>query len=210
MAITNWRFIDTPELCAKENMEFDKSLLELGEPTFRLYTWKKNSFTLGRSQKEDNIEKFGSDWARRETGGGLLLHGCDVSYSIIIPTKLLDNKSVKESYEYLCSFLLNFYKKLGLHVKYAKDINVELSKSFFCQKGFEPYDMIIKNKKIGGNAQRRTKTTILQHGSIPLKKDSREYAGYSLEEFGMNISQKESKELLKKSFEKSFGVKFEK
>ncbi len=201
---TSWRFIDTPVLCAKENMEFDKSLLELGEPTFRLYTWKLNSFTLGRSQKQENVEKFGDDWARRETGGGLLLHGYDVSYSITVPTKLLGNKSVKESYEYLCSFLLHFYKKLGLHVEYAKDINLELSKSFFCQEGFEPYDMMYDGKKIGGNAQRRTKTTILQHGSIPLKKDIREYAGYSLEEFGVNLSPQKAKDLLRQSFVELF------
>ncbi len=200
MAITNWRFIDTPKLCAKENMKFDKSLLEQGEPSFRLYTWKENSFTLGRSQKQENIEKFGDDWARRETGGGLLLHGCDVSYSITLPIELLENKSVKKSYEYLCSFLLHFYKQLGLHVEYAKDINIELSKSFFCQKGFEPYDMICNGKKIGGNAQRRTRTTILQHGSIPLKKDTREYAGYSLEEFGVDLSPQRAKDLLRQSF----------
>lgn len=204
MAITNWRFIDTPELCAKDNMEFDKSLLELGEPTFRLYTWKANSFTLGRSQKQENIKQFGDDWARRETGGGLLLHGCDVSYSITIPTKLLGSRSVKESYEYLCSFLLHFYKNLGLQVKYAKDIDLELSKSFFCQSGFEPYDMIIKGKKIGGNAQRRTKDTILQHGSIPLKKDNREYAGYSLEDFGVDLSPQKVKDLLRQSFVELF------
>jgi len=36
-----------------------------------------------------------------------------------------------------------------------------------------------QNKKLGGNAQKRTKKSILQHGSIPLKKDSREHAGYS-------------------------------
>ncbi|MDA7847873.1 lipoate--protein ligase family protein [Sulfurospirillum sp.] len=185
-------------------MEFDKSLLELGEPTLRLYTWKANSFTLGRSQKEENIEQFGDDWARRETGGGLLLHGCDVSYSITVPTKLLGSRSVKESYEYLCSFLLHFYKNLGLHVEYAKDIDLELSKSFFCQSGFEPYDMIIKNKKIGGNAQRRTKNTILQHGSIPLKKDTREYAGYSLEEFGVDLSPQKAKNLLRQSFVELF------
>ena len=185
-------------------MEFDKSLLEKGEPTFRLYTWKPNSFTLGRSQKQENIEKFGNDWARRETGGGLLFHGYDVSYSITIPTKLLGSKSVKESYEYLCSFLLHFYKKLGLHVEYAKDINLELSKSFFCQEGFEPYDMMYDGKKIGGNAQRRTKTTILQHGSIPLKKDNREYAGYSLEEFGVKLSPQKAKDLLRQSFVELF------
>ncbi len=205
MEVINWRFIDTPTLTARENMEFDKSLLECGEPVFRLYTWEKSAFTLGRSQKIEDTELFSEDWARRETGGGLLLHGYDISYSITIPTQLLGDKSVKESYEYLCSFLLHFYRKLGLHVEYAKDLDINLEKSFFCQEGFEPYDMICNGKKLGGNAQRRTKKTTLQHGSIPLKKDSREFSGYSLEELGIELSIKETKKLLKESFMKSIS-----
>lgn len=64
-----------------------------------------------------------------------------------------------------------------------------------------------QNKKLGGNAQKRTKKSILQHGSIPLKKDSREHAGYSLEEFGLKISFSEAKELLKQSFIETFNAK---
>jgi len=209
---TTWRFIDTSSLTAHENMELDESLLQSNEPIFRLYTWKSSSFTIGRSQKIENIKdakKFGDNWAQRMTGGGLLLHGFDVSYTIIVPTKLLGNRNVKESYEYLCGFLLNFYKKLGLHVEYAKDcLASSLSKSIFCQDGFEPYDMIIKGKKIGGNAQRRTKNFIHQHGSIPLRNDNRKFAGHSLEEFGITITEKETKELLKQSFMDVFDAKF--
>lgn len=214
MAITTWRFIDTPALSAQENMNIDNSLLESDEPVFRLYFWKENSFTIGRFQNiEDikNINKFGSNWAKRMTGGGLLLHGFDVSYTIIIPTKLLGKKNVKESYEYLCSFIMNFYKKLGLHVEYAKDIIPDsLSKSFFCQEGFEAYDMICDGKKLGGNAQKRTKNLIHQHGSIPIRSDAREFAGHSLEEFGITLSEIEAKELLAQSFREVFDANLNK
>ena len=208
-----WRFIDSPKLSAKANMDLDKSLFDNfdGTPIFRLYSWEENSFTIGRFQKKDNIDKFGTSFARRITGGGLLLHGFDISYTIIIPISYLGGKSVKESYEYLCSFLLHFYKKLGLHVEYAKDIMADnLSKSFFCQEGFEAYDMICQNKKIGGNAQRRTKDIIFQHGSIPIKNDKREFSGYSLEEFGIKLNEKDTKDLLKQSFSKSFAINFTK
>ncbi len=205
-----WRFIDSPKMSAKANMDFDKSLVENfdGTPIFRLYSWEKNSFTIGRfQQRKDipNIEKFGTNYAKRMTGGGLLLHGCDVSYSIIMPTSLLGTKNVKESYEYICQFLLNFYKNIALHVEYAKDLDLALSKSSFCQEGFEPYDMICQGKKLGGHAQRRTKKLIFQHGSIPLKKDDRDFSGYSLEEFGISISEDEVKKLLKNSFSNIFN-----
>ncbi|WP_024954564.1 lipoate--protein ligase family protein [Sulfurospirillum arcachonense] len=211
MAIIPWRFLDSTGLSAQENMELDKSLYEnfQEEPIFRLYTWKPNSFTIGRFQKLEEIknsENFGDNWAKRVTGGGLLLHGFDLSYTIIIPTKLLNKKSVKESYEYLCSFLLNFYQKLGLHVQYAKDLHVNLEKSFFCQEGFEAYDMICNGKKLGGNAQKRGKNLILQHGSIPLRNDQRKFTGTSLEEFDVNLNEKKAKKLLKESFIETFNA----
>ncbi len=201
-----WRFIDSPKMSAKANMDFDKSLLENfdGTPVFRLYSWEANSFTIGRFQKlEDieNIERFGTNYAKRMTGGGLLLHGFDVSYSIVLPISQLGRRGVKESYEFLCQFILNFYKDLGFEPAWAKDILPNsLSKSPFCQEGFESYDIIIESKKIGGNAQKRTKNLILQHGSIPLRKDKRKYSGYSLEELGIELSEKETKERLLKSF----------
>ncbi|MBL0687114.1 MAG: lipoate--protein ligase family protein [Sulfurospirillum sp.] len=203
----NWRFIDSPQLSTCANMDLDKLLFDNfnGKPIFRLYSWQKNSFTIGRFQKSKGLEKFGTRFSKRMTGGGLLFHGCDVSYTIIIPIKLLGNKSVKESYMYLCSFLIHFYKNLGLNIKYAKDIMPNsLSKSFFCQEGFEAYDMTCNGKKIGANAQRRTKELILQHGSIPFKKDNRKHTGYSLEEFGLMLEKKEIKKLLKESFIKTF------
>jgi len=200
-----WHFIESPKLSAKENMDFDKVLVENFNkvPVFRLYSWEKDSFTIGRFQKlEDipNYQKLGSNWAKRVTGGGVLLHGFDISYSIVLPVDYFGRVSVKKSYEYICSFIFDFYKKLGLHVEYAKDVDIPLFKSAFCQVGFEPYDIICEGKKIGGNAQRRTKSFIFQHGSIPLKKDRREFSGYALDDFGIDLSETKAKKLLKESF----------
>jgi len=208
-----WRFIDSPRLSAKENMAIDESLLTCKDlPIFRLYAWNPNCFTIGRFQKIEDIQnkqQYGNEWAKRVTGGGLLLHGFDVSYTVVMPIKILGKKSVKQSYEYICEFILNFYKSMGLNPNWAKDILPDsLSHSSFCQEGFEPYDIIIEGKKIGGNAQKRTKDFILQHGSIPIKKDQRLHAGYSLEEFGVKLNVKKTKELLRKSFCDSYDIIF--
>ncbi len=204
LASLKWRFIDSPTLSAEENMAIDESLLTEKKPTFRLYTWEENSFSIGRFQKIEDVQdwqKYGKKWAKRVTGGGLLLHGFDVSYTIVVPTESLGRRSVKKSYEYLCGFLLSFYKDLGLKTNWAKDIYADsLTKSSFCQVGFEPYDIIIDGKKIGGNAQKRTRDLILQHGSIPLKKDIREHSGYSLEELGIDMNETETKKKLLKNF----------
>ncbi|PHS30743.1 MAG: ligase [Sulfurovum sp.] len=205
-------------LSAKENMLIDKELFNgfnaLSTPIFRVYEWEE-SFTYGFSQKISTIKnlnhlsKHKQNYAKRITGGGILFHGNDISYSLIIPTSFVKNLSVKQSYELLCSFLIEFYKSLGLNPSYAKYLeDINLSKSDYCQEGFEPYDILVDGKKIGGNAQRRSKDTIFQHGSICI--DNSAYSiGNSLEDLGVKVSFKEAKELLVKSFTNTFSVVFE-
>jgi len=141
------------------------------------------------------------------TGGGILFHGNDISYSLVIATSYVQGLSVKESFELIGTFLMEFYRALGLNPIYAKDAQVNLSKSEYCQKGYEPYDILIGGKKIGGNAQRRTKEAIFQHGSISID-NSVNNMGYSLEDLGIKIGYEEAKELLVKSFVKSFNIEF--
>ena len=213
-----FRVIKDNVLCAKENMATDDALLSSYEEgdmgIFRLYSWE-NSFTIGLSQKFDNYpitSLYKGNYAKRITGGGVLFHGHDLSYSLVIPTNLLEGLNIKESYEKICTFILKFYKKLGLDAKYVKDCNtVELSKNEYCQVGFEAYDILIDGKKIGGNAQRRTKKAIFQHGSIPLFKNNDKNLdgkiGYTLEEFNIKLDYEEVKKLLIESFNESFNVK---
>jgi len=211
------RVIQDKNLCAKENMAIDDALLssyEDGSPViFRLYSWE-NSFTIGVSQKFENYpitSLYKGNFAKRITGGGVLFHGHDLSYSLVIPTNLLEGLNIKESYEKICTFILKFYKKLGLDAKYVKDCNtVELSKNEYCQVGFEAYDILIDGKKIGGNAQRRTKKAIFQHGSIPLFRNNDKNLdgkiGYTLEDFNIKIDYEEVKKLLIEAFDESFDV----
>ena len=66
--------------------------------------------------------------------------------------------------------------------------------------------MICQGKKLGGNAQKRTKDIIFQHGSIPLKSDKRPFSGHALNEFGINLTEDEAKKLLKQSFIETFSL----
>jgi len=216
-----FRLLLSPKSSAKLNMAIDEALAlsfeENDLPIFRLYTWEK-SFTLGISQKIDDyihLEEYNQNFAKRITGGGVLFHGHDLSYSLVLPTTYLKNLNVKESYEKICTFLLEFYKSLGLDAKYVKDDeNLQLSKSVFCQVGFEAYDIVVNSLKIGGNAQRRSKKFIFQHGSIPiekiqLKNITQEEVGNDLTDFDINISYNDAINLVIKSFEKSFDVELE-
>ncbi len=211
----DFRFILSQNLSAKENMAIDKALVEnfkMGDnPIFRLYSWEK-SFTIGMGQDIEQYkhlkEQYQDNYAKRITGGGVLFHGHDLSYSLVLDSEDFKNLSVKQSYEKICKFLLNFYKNLGLKVCFAKDDkSVTLSKSPYCQEGFEAYDILVEGRKIGGNAQRRKKHLIFQHGSIPLEKTSdNPILGSSLRDFDINIGYNEAIIKLKKSFEDTFDV----
>ncbi len=217
---TKFRVIQDNDKSAKENMAIDDALLSnFGNndfAIFRLYTWE-SSFTIGISQNFSSysfVEDYNNNCAKRITGGGVLFHGHDLSYSLVIPSELLKEFNIKESYEKICSFIIKFYTKLGLDAKYAKDDkNIILSKNEYCQVGFEAYDILVDGKKIGGNAQRRTKKAIFQHGSIPIKsinnKSIDTKIGISLEDINIKLSYEEVKKLLIKAFKESFDVEIE-
>ncbi|MDX4037558.1 lipoate--protein ligase family protein [Aliarcobacter skirrowii] len=212
-----FRLIITQNLSSSINSNIDKALFESFKndsiPVLRLYTWE-DCVTLGAGQKLDDYEKLQTSYknniSKRLTGGGVLFHGHDISYTILVNPNMIENKDVKETYFLICQFLLKFYEDLGLKADFAKDNkDIVLSKSPFCQVGFEAYDIIINNKKIGGNAQKRAKNCILQHGSIPLyTKQKDELFGNSLEDFGINLSFEDAKDRLIKAFKTTFNVEF--
>jgi len=214
----SFAFFTSERLSAVENMRIDKGLFDGFTPSdlpiFRVYAWEE-SFTYGVSQHIDTIKNlehlkpYKQNHAQRMTGGGILFHGNDISYSLVLPTSYVKNLSVKESYELICGFLISFYRSLGLNPVYAKDVqDIDLLKSDYCQEGYEPYDILVEGKKVGGNAQRRSKNAIFQHGSISI--DNSAYSmGHSLEDLGIKIHFEEAKKLLVKAFTDTFNVDFE-
>lgn len=212
----NYRLILSSKKSAKKNMQIDNALLKSfckdDIPILRIYQWTP-SFSVGVSQKCEDfpllLEKYNNNCARRMTGGGVLFHGFDISYSLVLPSLKYEALHVKKSYEKICQFLLKFYKNLGLNPSFAKDLQLNLSKSDFCQVGFETYDIIIEGKKIGGNAQKRVKNVIFQHGSIPIYETmDKTNEGYSLRDLHVNIDFKKAKSTLLSAFKECFNANF--
>ncbi len=189
-----WRLIETGVGSAGWNMALDEALLEGYQegdlPILRLYGWKP-ALSLGRfSNARKNVdiqrlelEKFAC--IRRMTGGGVLVHGGDLSYTLILPRKLLRDKGVKESYRYLCGFLIRLYKKLGQNAHFACDLQLDGGRSDICLANNEAYDIVIEGKKMGGNAQRHTQQALFQHGSIPMRVDESYLKPFFLKESGL-------------------------
>jgi lipoate-protein ligase A len=177
-------FLAYEKLPCYENMAIDEYLIKYYEktkrPVLRFYGWAPASISIGKYQNamnDINIEVCTDDdmtIVRRMTGGGAILHDEELTYSIVCSEEDIDCKNlpVKQTFEKLNAFILNMYKELGLKAAYAKDSGKKVKFSEpvpFCFSCNEEYDILIKGKKLGGNAQNRKKDIIFQHGSIPFE-----------------------------------------
>ena len=230
------RFIRSDPLDAYMNMAIDEALYSsfcddpLAIPVFRIYQWKGPSFSIGVSQNpqaELDLEKCKTEnvpYVRRMTGGGIIFHDDEITYSFIVPENIYaPGRPVAESFKSLCAFLMIFYRKLGLEPCFAVDKpynGVIGASSPFCFAGREKYDIVVHGKKIGGNAQKRKHGIIFQHGSIPLSIDRRRIQDFSRRDCSTSLTEtvslneitdyslsiEESVELLKSSLREAFGV----
>jgi lipoate-protein ligase A len=165
---------------ALDKMIFTRYLRD-GIPVFRVYRWQAPSFTCGFSQDpgtELDLARCSSDGveiAKRITGGGILFHHDEITYSFVC-----DKQDVREpqgifvSYREICGFLIRFYGSLGLAASFALEsagFKDRCAPHELCSASHEKYDIVINGRKIGGNAQKRGRQALFQHGSIPCRVD---------------------------------------
>ncbi len=231
--MNSWRLIDTGPLDGPANMALDEALLscfdkERPRPLLRLYGWDPPALSVGRYQdarsalRLDLCEAEGVPVVRRMTGGGIIYHARELTYSIVCSPEHLGLNGVKEGFRRLCGFLLGTYGRLGLEASFAVDSNSTGERlgerTAFCFAGKEEFDVLANGRKIGGNAQRRLSGAILQHGSIPLENRVRHGLRYlkepapgasasvSLAELGVVPEPDRLKRLLVESFRECLGV----
>jgi len=227
-----WRLIDTGPLDGPSNMALDEALLACFDPgssapVLRLYGWNPPAFSLGRFQKPEEVldlercARAGIPVVRRVTGGGCIFHAEELTYSIICtPGQISDIVGVKESFRQLCGFLLLAYRRIGLLPAFAVDSPQRPAslgeRTPLCFAGTEEYDILVGGRKLGGNAQRRSRGIIFQHGSIPLRPALSEARPYlrcevpagatSLAESGFPLEAEVLKEQLLASFQENLGI----
>jgi len=221
------------------NMAIDEALLlsfepGVSSPILRLYGWDPPALSVGRFQDVTATVDvtacrcYNVPVVRRVTGGGAIYHADELTYSIVCtPEQIPPSTSVKDSFRVLTGFLLHFYSDLGLEACYAADVcgsGEPLGvRTPFCFAGRESFDILIDGRKIGGNAQRRNRTVIFQHGSIPIINRSLVGLGYmrdcsatqadqtaSLTELGVEIARECLFERLSIAFQRQMGVNLQK
>src|SRR6266702_4364481 len=73
---------------AAMNMAIDEALLLTAKiPSIRFYRWSSPALSFGYFGKFADVADYGveRDLVRRWTGGGIVFHGDDLTYSIVIP-----------------------------------------------------------------------------------------------------------------------------
>lgn len=206
------------------------------QPTLRIYGWRPRAFSLGYFQDAastldmDKCRRDDVAFVRRITGGSAIFHHRELTYSLACSASQINaGRHVVHSFKASCSFITGAYKKLGLTPEFAIDAATESCKSgipvasdSFCFVTREKYDILLKRRKIGGNAQKRHKDIVFQHGSIPLTSDVDAAVLYlrkepeniknevcALEEaLGRSIAFNEVEQCLIESFEESFCAHF--
>lgn len=175
--IQNWNFINSGPMCAYDNMQIDLNILTKAiennlQPTVRVYSWHPHAVSIGRHQELSSIDldyckQQNIDIVARPTGGRAVYHQGDITYSIVINSKLLNNgESVASSYKEISGALIIAMAHLGIEGVYIAQSKEAYTKSNACMAISTGADLEYNGKKIAGSAQYRKAGYILQHGSI--------------------------------------------
>jgi len=153
------------------NMAFDDALLQCAEelpgPVLRFYGWTVPAATFGYFQHYSEIEKVTllRPLIRRPSGGGLVPHDADWTYSAVFPkgTEWYEFKA-EESYRRIHIWLQQSFQRMGVKTELADCCLKSIPGQCFI--GHEKYDLLWQGRKIAGAAQRRTRNALLIQGSI--------------------------------------------
>jgi lipoate-protein ligase A len=167
-------FLKTPqEASAAFNMAVDAcfSAKELSEPVLRIYRFRGPTLTLGFSQQPekalwlDEAAEKGIEVCRRITGGKALLHDRGLTYSIIVPRKILGD-SVRNSYNVLSNPVFKALSRFRQDLVFAADHRFRQPENTVCFLEHEVETICADGAKIVGSAQKRNRLNVLQHGEI--------------------------------------------
>lgn len=181
-----FRLILDPPRSATLNMAIDEYLMlsqghPNSKPTLRFYTWQDPACSVGYFQNLSQIiKKYETknkkmSFVRRLTGGGMVLHGQDLTFSltIAVDNPFLGN-NVKESYLKINEVLRGGLLALAPQIDYADCKTVPSGRGTnerICFDAPSCYDLLISGKKVVGASQRRVAGAILHQSSIFMKHD---------------------------------------
>lgn len=167
----HWLLLNSGPGAADFNMAFDEALLEFAaardKPVLRFYGWKERAASFGYFQKHSEAARltFLRPLVRRPTGGGLVSHEADWTYSLVFPpTHSWHRLRAIESYRRVHEWIGDAFARLGVATELSASPRRELPGQ--CFVGAERFDLLCLGRKIAGAAQRRNRQGLLVQGSV--------------------------------------------
>ena len=173
------KVINSGKNSAEVNMALDENFLEKmvpdDLPILHFYEFEKPAATYGLFLKPEDFfnENHPLDLAKRPTGGGILFHLWDLTFSVLIPRNHPGySDDVMRNYKYINDLVLVAiadYLEMPV-VNLLRECQApedEITKHFCFAKPTK-YDIMIDGKKVAGAAQRRKLNGYLHQGSISL------------------------------------------
>ncbi len=147
----------------------------------RVFAWASPALSLGRSNDEagidrESLNRAGIELVRRPTGGGALLHGTDVSYSVAVrrprggggPDLVAEGRA-------LAAPVRAALRALGLEVEFRPCAACDGATPGegegpgglpLCFLQRTPFDLLVAGRKVAAFALRRTAGVLFLHGSV--------------------------------------------
>ena len=174
------RVLPYAEFDAASNMAVDQAILESvdagGPTTLRLYGWSAPSLSLGyfqsAAQRHRHAASQSIDWVRRATGGGAIVHDCELTYSFAVPIRDRRLGAREDLYHQSHLAIAQLLSQFGVRAQFYRELAEraeQYSEPFLCFQRRTAEDLIVSGYKVLGSAQRRSRYALLQHGSLLLR-----------------------------------------
>jgi lipoyl(octanoyl) transferase len=174
-----WRFLDSGNLDGTEQMALDAGLMdrarETGEAVLRVYGWWRPTLSFGRHESARGrfdpvtLDRENVSAVRRPTGGRVLMHDREVTYSVTAPAP--EDERLKESYRRINAILVAALAHLGVRAAEAPATQPRRPGGAACFAEPSAGELVVDGRKLVGSAQLRERGALLQHGSILIDDD---------------------------------------
>ena len=163
---SHWRILFGGAKTAAEQMAYDAALAHEPIPTVRFFSWQRPAISLGWKQPwPDWVKAGGSAVAvvERPTGGGIAIHGSDLSVAVIVPRAA--GIPLDALMSIVCRSAVRLCQQQGVDA--APVLEMPATKRItYCLTETSPYAVMAGAKKTAGFALRRYPSTWLIQGSL--------------------------------------------
>jgi lipoate-protein ligase A len=150
------------------NMAVDEALLvDAAAPILRFYRWRKPSLSFGYFGLYAEVagQESEREIVRRWTGGGIVPHGDDLTYSVIVPkTHPFFARSSLEIYASVHDAIRSALEANRIEATLVDQAAPRISEDCFANP--VRADVVSAGRKIAGAAHRRSRAGLLHQGSI--------------------------------------------